>query len=98
MKTRTVAETKAHLSALLAAVAKGEEVTVTRRGRPVARIVPAAATSGAFDLQALRDYVSAEPTQPGLTVTEMREHDQLRSTSIPPCWAHCSFGNPAQPN
>ncbi len=33
-------EAKTHLSALLAAVAAGETVVITKRGRPVARLVP----------------------------------------------------------
>jgi prevent-host-death family protein len=33
-------EAKTHLSALLEAVAAGEEITITRRGKPVARLVP----------------------------------------------------------
>ncbi|MBL8659967.1 MAG: type II toxin-antitoxin system Phd/YefM family antitoxin [Rhodospirillales bacterium] len=36
-------EAKTHLSALLDRVAAGEEVVITRRGKPVARLVPAAA-------------------------------------------------------
>lgn len=32
---------KANLSKLLDAVERGEEVTITRRGKPVARLVPA---------------------------------------------------------
>lgn len=35
-------EAKTHLSELLAAVEAGETVTITRRGRPVARLVPVA--------------------------------------------------------
>lgn len=42
MKTVPVYEAKTRLSELLAAVELGEEVTITRRGRPVARIVAAA--------------------------------------------------------
>ena len=34
-------EAKTHLSALLEAVEAGEEVLITRRGKPVARLVPA---------------------------------------------------------
>jgi prevent-host-death family protein len=34
-------EAKTHLSALLDRVERGEEVTITRHGRPVARLVPA---------------------------------------------------------
>ena len=35
-------DAKTHLSSLLDKVARGEEVLITRRGRPVARLVPAA--------------------------------------------------------
>ena len=35
-------EAKAKLSELLERVARGEEVTITKRGKPVARLVPAA--------------------------------------------------------
>lgn len=41
MLTVTVAEAKAQLSEILHRVEAGEEVVVTRRGRPVARIGPA---------------------------------------------------------
>jgi len=40
MLTTTIATLKASLSRLLAAVKAGEEVVVTDRGTPVARIVP----------------------------------------------------------
>lgn len=33
-------EAKTHLSALLEAVASGESITITRRGKPVAQLVP----------------------------------------------------------
>ncbi|MFI5427970.1 type II toxin-antitoxin system Phd/YefM family antitoxin [Aeromicrobium sp. UC242_57] len=36
----SVAEAKAHLSELLDAVEKGEHVQITRRGRPVADLIP----------------------------------------------------------
>ena len=41
MGAYSIAEAKAHLSALLEQVARGEVVTLTKRGKPVARIVPA---------------------------------------------------------
>ncbi len=34
-------EAKTHLSSLLARVARGEEVLITKRGKPMARLVPA---------------------------------------------------------
>jgi prevent-host-death family protein len=40
MRVTTIAKLKASLSELLAGVRAGEEVVVTDRGRPVARIVP----------------------------------------------------------
>lgn len=39
-RTVSVAEAKAHLSELLDAVEQGEHVQITRRGRPVADMVP----------------------------------------------------------
>ena len=39
MITAGIREAKAHLSSLLAAVRSGEDVLITDRGRPVARIV-----------------------------------------------------------
>lgn len=41
MTTASISEAKAKLSALLDRVRAGESVTITDRGRPVARIVPA---------------------------------------------------------
>ena len=54
MKSVGTFEAKTHLSALLDEVAKGAEVVITRRGVPVARLVPAAALqrSAAGDPQA----------------------------------------------
>jgi prevent-host-death family protein len=76
MKTSTVVEAKAHFSALLSSVAAGEEIVVTRRGQPVARIVPPG-NAGPFDLRALRAYVEAAPGKSGMTVEEMRAADRL---------------------
>jgi prevent-host-death family protein len=40
MKAVNVYEAKTHFSKLLARVESGDEVVITRRGRPVARLVP----------------------------------------------------------
>jgi prevent-host-death family protein len=40
MSTVTLAEAKTHLSRLLDQVEAGEEVVITRRGKPIARISP----------------------------------------------------------
>lgn len=39
-RTHTLSETKARLSAILDQVEQGDEVIITRMGRPVARLVP----------------------------------------------------------
>lgn len=41
MKRASVSELKASLSAYLVGVKNGEEILVTERGRPIARLVPA---------------------------------------------------------
>ena len=38
MGAYSIAEAKAHLSALLDQVARGEVITLTKRGKPVARL------------------------------------------------------------
>lgn len=78
MKTANIAEAKAHFTALLAEVEAGEEVIITRRGKPIARIVPApAAASPMFDLAAVRAFVQAEPCRESLSVADMRAQDLL---------------------
>ncbi len=46
MRTTGVAQLKAHLSRYLAHVKGGQEVVVTERGRPVAKLVPVQADGG----------------------------------------------------
>ncbi len=45
MQTVGIFEAKTHLSALLEQVERGEEVTITRHGKAVARLVPVGAVS-----------------------------------------------------
>jgi prevent-host-death family protein len=45
MKTVGTFEAKTHLSALLERVERGEEITITRHGKAVARLVPASEVS-----------------------------------------------------
>lgn len=40
MRTVNIHEAKTHLSRLLEAVAKGEEVVIAKAGKPMARLVP----------------------------------------------------------
>ncbi|HEV3194391.1 MAG TPA: type II toxin-antitoxin system prevent-host-death family antitoxin [Polyangiaceae bacterium] len=48
---------KTHLSRLLDRAARGEEVIITRSGRPVAKLVPAGAASGPRKLGALKGRI-----------------------------------------
>jgi prevent-host-death family protein len=66
MRTVTLAETKAHLSAIVEQVQGGEEVVITRRGRRVARIVPAYELTEEIAttlLDELRTFVMSQPEQ-----------------------------------
>ena len=66
-------EAKTHLSALLERVAKGEEITITKHGLPVAKLVPAGRTRKrdakelASEVRALRKGNSLG----GLTIREL---------------------------
>jgi prevent-host-death family protein len=71
MKTAGVAELKARLSEYLTRVRAGEEVLVTDRGRPVARLVPA----GSGDRDSEEAGRLAELERAGLL--------RLAATSIP---------------
>jgi prevent-host-death family protein len=67
MTTASISETKAKLSALLDRVRAGEEITITDRGRPVARIVPLSATDVDWDERLARlerEGVITRPRKP----------------------------------
>jgi prevent-host-death family protein len=79
MTTCTVAEAKAHLSELLARVENGEELTITRRGRPVAQITPVHPAKRPPDWRAIRAFRESTPlmrTTATDLVREMREADR----------------------
>ena len=74
----TVAEAKSQLSSLLDAVEAGQAVVITRRGKPIAELVPRCAVRDLLpQLQALRD---ALPEQQASGVETMRA---LRDESRP---------------
>jgi len=62
-------EAKTHLSELLAAVEAGEEITITRRGRAVARLVPVAPAAGRG--AALARIAALRKRTGGLTVADI---------------------------
>lgn len=77
MRSLSVAQAKAHLSALLDAVESGEEVEITRRGIPVARLTraPDQPQSG-FDLAAFLAATTQQPMHPSADGVELVQ--QLR--------------------
>lgn len=75
MGAYSIAEAKAQLSALVDQVSRGEVVTLTKRGKPVARIVPAGELSAKpkLDLRALEKFRSTLPESPVNSATMMRK-------------------------
>ena len=73
MKTIGAYEAKTHLPRLLDEVAKGERITITKHGRPVAVLVPPAAVRD-VDVEALmsrmREFRKAHPLK-GVTIREL---------------------------
>ncbi len=66
MRRMSLADTKAHLSAVVDEVQAGEEIVITRRGQPVARIVAERkhpAGDAAALVKDLRAFVLAQPKQ-----------------------------------
>jgi antitoxin (DNA-binding transcriptional repressor) of toxin-antitoxin stability system len=75
MRTVGLAEAKAQLSALLDAVQAGEEVVITRRGKPVARVVrecPSAAADHDWVCR-LRALHGGQPGPAGSAVQLLRD-------------------------
>ena len=76
MKTVGAFEAKTHLSSLLDQVAKGEEITITRHGTPVAKLVSVTADAKPDiaqvieELRALRQGVTLGPD---LTIRDLIE-------------------------
>ncbi|MBN8453754.1 type II toxin-antitoxin system prevent-host-death family antitoxin [Accumulibacter sp.] len=61
MRTVTIREAREGLSHLEQLFADGDEVIVTRRGEPVARILPIHPTKPS--LRSLRDFLANQPLQ-----------------------------------
>jgi len=74
METVGSFEAKTHLPQLLERAAKGEEFTITKHGKPVARLVPPLATKSAPDVrlavEAMKQFRKGR-TLGGLSIREM---------------------------
>jgi prevent-host-death family protein len=64
-------DAKTRLPELLRRVEAGETVTITRRGKPIARIVPADADRRAEIRQAIEDIKALRSRQEDVTVEEI---------------------------
>jgi prevent-host-death family protein len=67
MENIGVYEAKAHLASLLDRVENGEELTITRHGKPVARLVPIEATDARTRIHALTEEIRT--TRKGFRLT-----------------------------
>lgn len=63
MSDISLADAKAQLSDLVERAMRGEDVRITRRGKPVARIVPLGRERKPIDLAALRALRDSMPLQ-----------------------------------
>jgi antitoxin (DNA-binding transcriptional repressor) of toxin-antitoxin stability system len=75
MRTVNLAEAQAGLSALLDAVEAGEEVVITRRGRPVARVIRETGNEAESEdwVARLRRFHTHQPGPVGSAVELLRE-------------------------
>jgi prevent-host-death family protein len=64
MITVSLADAKAHLSALVERTAAGEAVCITRRGKPIAQITGVSAPRKHIDVAELRRITGTMPVQP----------------------------------
>lgn len=73
MHAMSLAQAKAHLSELLNAVESGEEVVITRHGRPVARVVPASPFKQPLPVQRLAELRHQVPAWKNSSAESLRE-------------------------
>lgn len=71
MVTVSLAEAKAHLSELLDNVEEGEEVVITRHGRPIAHLTAVAAPKR--PVRALAEFRAKRPRWRGASAALLRE-------------------------
>jgi prevent-host-death family protein len=75
METVGSFEAKTHLPQLLERVARGEEITITKHGKPVARLVPAGPLKPKPDvrkvIEELKAFSKGNTLGKGLTIREM---------------------------
>lgn len=79
MRSVSVAEAKAHLSELLDAVEQGEELEITRRGKPVAKVTRLPPPLKPLDIEAIRRHLASLECQEEdseTAIRRMRDEDR----------------------
>lgn len=79
MSEVSVAEAKAHLSAILDRVERGEEVVITRRGKPVAKVSGVAKKLEPIDwdeIDRIRESMPFQEESAGDFMRRMRDEDR----------------------
>lgn len=71
-KTVGAFDAKTHFSRLLARVARGESITITRHGAPIARLVPAVPAPEYSDKAALLERFKAFAKRHPMSRTELK--------------------------
>jgi prevent-host-death family protein len=80
MRQLSLAEAKARLSELVECVAAGEVVCITKRGKPVAKLIAADPTGKRINLAVLRGLTNAMPRQRKSAARVVRKmRDEARS-------------------
>ena len=72
-----LADAKAHLSELVSRAEAGETLEITRRGKPVARLVPIEKPRPVIDWDALRQVRAGTVADDATTVEELRRQNLL---------------------
>jgi prevent-host-death family protein len=77
MHTFSLAEAKAHLSRLIDLVEAGEDVTITKRGKPVVRLVPNVPSRQQLpSLAELRARLPTQTQPAGEFLRQLRDSDR----------------------
>lgn len=78
MTSVNLADAKAKLSALIERAERGEDIVITRHGRPVARLTAMASEQKPINLQALKAFRSTLPLRTAASadlLRDMRDED-----------------------